>query len=74
MFNAFIISKYTACTHNKSYLLFRQQLARELIGDYNTRKRKSISVSCMVVVVKLCGIVLLVKCVCVIYVTVHAEM
>ena len=43
VFNAFILSKYTACTHNKSYLSFRQQLAHELIGDYNTRIRRSIS-------------------------------
>ena len=44
VFNSFILSKHApTCTHNKSFLLFRQQLARELIGDYNTRKRKSIT-------------------------------
>ena len=31
------------CTHNKTYLSFRQQLARELISDYNSRKHKSIT-------------------------------
>ena len=41
--NAYILSRYTACNHNSTYLAFRQELARQLIGDYCSRKRKSIT-------------------------------
>ena len=33
---------HTTSTHNRSYLLFRQQLVRKLIGDHNSRIRRSI--------------------------------
>ena len=41
--NSFIVSRYTDCTHNKTYLSFRQELARQLIGNYNSHKRRSIT-------------------------------
>ena len=44
--NAYILSRYTACNRNSTYLAFRQALARQLIGDYCSRKRKSITHSC----------------------------
>ena len=40
VFNSFILSRYSPCNHpNKSYLSFRECLANELVGDYNSRKR-----------------------------------
>ena len=41
--NSYIFSRYTQCTHNKTYLSFRQELARQLIGNYNSRKRRTIT-------------------------------
>ena len=41
--NSFILSKYTQCTHNRTFLSFRQELARQLIGNYNGRKRRTIT-------------------------------
>ena len=40
--NSYILSRYTKCTHNKTYLSFRQELARQLISNYNSRKRQTI--------------------------------
>ena len=38
--NAFILSSYSPCNHPISnYLSYRRQLAHELIGTYNSRKR-----------------------------------
>ena len=39
--NSFIISRFTDCTHNATYLQYRQDLARQLIGNYNVRKRST---------------------------------
>ena len=41
--NSFILSKYTQCTHNPTFLSFRQQIVCQLIGNYNSRKHKMIT-------------------------------
>ena len=41
--NSYILSRYTQCTHNKTYLSFRQELARQLSSNYNSRKRQTIT-------------------------------
>jgi len=43
--NAFVFCKHymQPCIHTKTYLRFRQELARQLIGNYCSRKRKCIS-------------------------------
>ena len=42
--NSFILSHYSLCNHPiSSFLAYRQQLSRELIGQYNSRKRQVIS-------------------------------
>ena len=41
--NSYIISGYTKCSHNKTHLSFRQELARQLISNYNSRKRQTIT-------------------------------
>ena len=42
--NAFILSHYSPCNHPISnYLSYRRQLAKELIGTYNSRKRNVIT-------------------------------
>ena len=44
VFNSFILSHYSPCNHPiSSFLSYRQQLARELIGQYCSRKRHVIS-------------------------------
>ena len=42
--NSFILSRYSPCTTSTpTYLSFRKQLAHELIGNYNSRRRHVIS-------------------------------
>ena len=41
VFNSFVLSRFTDCTHNATYLKYRQELARQLIGNYNVRKRST---------------------------------
>ena len=42
--NSFILSHSSLCNHPiSSFLAYRQQLSRELIGQYNSRKRQVIS-------------------------------
>ena len=42
--NSFILSRYSPCNHpNKTYIAFRECLANELVGNYNSRKRQSYS-------------------------------
>ena len=44
VYNLFILSRYSPCNHPiSSYLSYRQQLAKELIGQYCSRKRHVIS-------------------------------
>ena len=42
--NAYVLSHYSPCNHPiSSFLAYRHQLARELIGQYNSRKRQVVS-------------------------------
>ena len=43
-FKFIILSRYSPCNHpNKTYITFRECLANELVGNYNSRKRQSYS-------------------------------
>ena len=41
--NFYILCRYTECTHNKTYLSFWHELTCQLISNYNSHKRRTIT-------------------------------